>query len=91
MMESYIEENLYIEKTINSFLNTIAGRKKEKQIFKEKNMLISSKLIMKQQKKVNLIKLIKDIKKIQEIVKENQNTTVITESGKTVHKNNIRN
>lgn len=27
----------------------------------------------------------------QEIVKENQNTTVITESGKTVHKNNIRN
>ena len=41
-MESYIEENLYIEKTINSFLNTIAGRKKEKQIIKEKNHLIDA-------------------------------------------------
>lgn len=69
MMESYIEENLYIEKTINSFLNTISGKKKEKQIFQQKNMMISSKLIMKQQKKENLIKLIKDSKKIQKIVK----------------------
>lgn len=67
-IENYIEENMYIKDTINDFLTKVLGKKKQKECFKDKILKLSSRLILIQQKKQNMINVLTDIKKIKQVI-----------------------
>lgn len=67
-IENYIDDNMYIKDTINDFLTKVLGKKKQKELFKEKILKLSSQLILIQQKKQNMILVLTDLKKIKQLV-----------------------